>query len=258
MLKVTVINEIMKVGSTIPLRVTCSDFKQYILKGINKNVPTGKALFNEVVASRFAKLIGLDTPNTAIGILPESIITSSDIINLKKYGFKSGPCFLSEYLEGTSLHINPVTVKYISNIDIVPKLILFDVILMNTDREGNDGNWFHVKKGHKLIAIDHTNIFRIAQIWDKNTLEQDEVIPPKIVDEIKGPTYRLLVQEYEKKLKKNQHHLYQHQHLFSGIGRKIETITDDQIQNCFINIPQEWGISDEDSEAAAKFLKCQY
>ncbi len=46
MLKVTVINEIMKVGSTIPLRVTCSDFKQYILKGINKNVPTGKALFN--------------------------------------------------------------------------------------------------------------------------------------------------------------------------------------------------------------------
>ena len=64
----------------------------------------------------------------------------------KKYGFKSGPCFLSEYLEGTSLRINPVTVKYISNIDIVPKLILFDVILMNTDREGNDGNWFHVKK----------------------------------------------------------------------------------------------------------------
>lgn len=92
MLKVTVINEIMKVGSTIPLRVTCSDFKQYILKGINKNVPTGKALFNEVVASRFAKLIGLDTPNTVIGILPESIITSSDIINLKKYGFKSGQC----------------------------------------------------------------------------------------------------------------------------------------------------------------------
>lgn len=257
MLKVTNIEEIMKVGSTIPLHVTCNDNNQYILKGLNIQVPTGKALFNEIVAARFASLIKLETPKSTIGILPQSVIISSQI-NLNKYKFKAGPCFLSKYMEGTSLKINPVMVKSIANIEIVPKLILFDTILMNSDRDGNDGNWFILKKNRKLIAIDHSNIFRLAQIWDKVSLEQDETNPPKIISEIgKGSDYRLLIGEYEKRLYNKKQHPHFHQYPFSSIGRKIESLTINQIKSCFVNIPSEWRITKEDKQAAFEFLKFQ-
>lgn len=48
MLKVTAVEEVMKVGATFPLRVICSDSQQYILKAQNDYVINGKMLFNEV------------------------------------------------------------------------------------------------------------------------------------------------------------------------------------------------------------------
>lgn len=254
-LKVITVDEMMKVGSTIPLRVTCSDSHQYILKGINNYVETGKALFNEVVGSRFAALIQLDTPQINIGNLSDEVI--NDSIDLKKYGFKPGPCFLSRYMEGTSLKVSPVTAKYISNIEIVPKLIVFDAVLMNSDRNGNSGNWFNLKQERKLIAIDHSNIFRLAQIWDKNSLQQDEKIPPEIIDEIKGKDYQTLIDEYKKRKYRKYEHKRQHQHPFSTVGRTIKHLSGIEIENCFADIPPEWSVSKEDQEAAKKFLEFQ-
>ena len=65
------------------------------------------------------------------------------------------------------------------------------------------------------------------------------------------------MQQYEEHLHKNGWHQHQHQHLFSVMGRKINLISKEQIQNCFINIPQEWDISDEDKKAAINFLEFQ-
>lgn len=257
MVKVTAVEEIMKVGSTHPLRVICSDSQQYILKAQNESVPNGKALFNEIVASRFAKLIDIPTPPATIGLLPQSIIMASKVEELEKYEFKAGPCFLSKYCVGTSLPISPISVKHISNIDIVPGLILFDTILMNSDRDRNSGNWFRTRSTNKLIAIDHSNIFRLAQIWDKGSLEQDTTIPPEIIDAIKGPDYKILMQQYREQMYKKEWHQNQHQHPFSAMGRKIKLVSKEKIQSCFVKIPQEWKISDEDEEAAEKFLEFQ-
>lgn len=258
MLKIINIEEIMKVGSTRPLRVTCSDSKQYILKGMNDYVETGKALFNEIVASRFASLIQLDTPKTTIGFLSNDIIERNNSIDIEKYGFKPGRCFLSEYIEGTSLTINPITAKYISNIQIIPRLIIFDTILMNSDRNGNSGNWYNIKSGQKLIAIDHSNIFRLAQIWDKNSLQQDKKVPPEIIKEIRGNDYMILVAEYKRRiLYKKKEHKQKHPHLFSAIKRQIKQLPKSEIANCFVDIPAEWNISHEDQEAAKEFLYFQ-
>lgn len=82
MLKVTAIEEKMGVGSTLPFRVTCSDSKQYIMKGINASVPTGKALFNENFAAHFAGLVKLHTPFSTIGELSKELIDKTELKNM--------------------------------------------------------------------------------------------------------------------------------------------------------------------------------
>ncbi len=238
----------MGVGSTNPFRIIGSDSKQYIMKGINESVPTGKALFNELFAANFANLLNLNTPLAKIGELSQELIDKTD---LKKYGFKPGPCFLSTYLEGTTLRINRIVARHVSNIDIIPNLILFDSILMNSDRDGNEGNWFFDKKTTELVVIDHTNIFRVAQIWDINTLKQDETLPPLVLDEIKfGENYHTLVQTYKKKYP-------QVHHPFAPIVRTIRELSDVDLKSCLNNVPVQWGINEEEQKAALEFVRFQ-
>lgn len=255
MLKVIDIYEMMNIGSTRPLLVICSDSKRYILKGINDYTSTGKVLFNEVVGNRFANLINLETPRMAIGELSQTVIANSPIPNLKDCNFRGGKCFLSEYKEGTSLPIFPPTLKYISNIEIVPKLILFDAILMNSDRDSNSGNWFRLKHENKLIAIDHSNIFRLAQIWDETSLKHDMQHPPLIIDEIKnGQDYHLLLHEYQKRRQQKNQHANLHNHPFSAVERSIKKLSSRDLEQCFVGIPPEWGVTAEEIGIAKDFL----
>lgn len=246
MLKVTTIETPIKVGMNHPIKVHCSDSEQYIMKCINEST-NGKALFNELIAARFAKILGLPTPEFAIGTLEPSLIDKNDSLSLHK--FKPGKCFLSKLVNGTAFGINPVIVKHIKNIEVVPSIILFDAILMNTDRASNRGNWFFTRE-QNLIALDHTNIFRIAQIWDAISLHQDEQIPPLIVEQLKDRSYSILANEY--KARNNNIH-----HPFSPLTRKLSKMDITNITHIFTGIPDEWGISAKDLSAAKSFLTFQ-
>lgn len=245
MLKVTTIESKMKAGINNPIKVTCSNSNQYVMKCMNKDTD-GKSLFNELVAARFAKLISLPTPTFEIGILEKALIQKNGI--LKSYDFKPGPCFLSKFVNGTALGINPINAKNISNIEIVPCIILFDAILMNSDRGPNKGNWFFTQE-RKLIALDHTNIFKM-QIWSENSLQQDRKIPPAIVSELYDPSYSILIDEYKNKYK-------QIHHPFSPFIRKIKQLSASSIDNCFSNIPNDWNITKGEITAANDFILFQ-
>lgn len=247
MLEVTTIESQMKVGMNIPIKVTCSDSEQYVMKCINDGT-SGKALFNEVVASRFANVIGVQTPSFKIGNLDSKLIQKNDVLKLNK--FKAGECFLSKLEVGSAFGINPVISKNISNIEMIPNIILFDALLMNSDRASNRGNWFITREKRELIAIDHTNIFRIAQIWDKNSLEQDKKIPPFIVNELHDKSYKILINEFFKRTKSKYHP-------FSPLVRKIKCLTNSDVSKCFDKIPKNWNVSDDDVEAAKDFLLFQ-
>lgn len=216
------------------------------MKGMNATT-NGKALFNEYVAARFANLIGLPTPNFELGILDNSKIQKNSI--LKDNEFKSGNCFLSQYVRGTALKINEKSVKMIQNVQDIPKLVLFDALLLNTDRGPNMGNWFFTSD-RKIIAIDHTNIFRVAQIWDKNSLEQDMQIPPLVDESLNDEAYIIIMNRYIQE-KSDVHHP------FEPSVRKISSLTKKQLEGCFKDIPEEWDISNEDRFAAEEFLKFQ-
>ncbi|MCW0926160.1 MULTISPECIES: HipA family kinase [Weissella] len=65
--------EIMRVGMTRPVRVEAEDHKQYVMKYIHDDYD-GKFLFNELVAGRLAKLLGLPIPDFDVGLLPTSLV----------------------------------------------------------------------------------------------------------------------------------------------------------------------------------------
>lgn len=77
MLKVTTIQYKMKIGMNNPMRVQCTDSEQYVMKCINRST-NGKALFNELIAARFANIIGVPTPDFTIGTLSQAIINKNE------------------------------------------------------------------------------------------------------------------------------------------------------------------------------------
>ncbi|GAX07186.1 hypothetical protein predicted by Glimmer/Critica [Secundilactobacillus pentosiphilus] len=242
----TIIHQ-MKAGNSQPFLVSCNDSKQYVMKCLN-NTTNGKALFNELIAYRLSNLLKIDSPKSGIAKLPKNIVESNTLLlnNESRYG----KCFVSQLINGVSLGINPITVSSISNINIFPKLVFFDTFLMNSDRADNKGNWFITKKDKKLIALDHTNIFRIAQIWDSASLAQDSQNPPEIIKQIDDLSYRLLAERY----KKNNPQTH---HPFSPIARIFKNLSDKEIHSCFSKIPSEWKISDTDLQAAQNFILFQ-
>lgn len=244
-LHISSIERQMNTGMNNPFLVTCSD-EQYVMKARNEST-VGKALFNELVAAKFANLIDLPVPPFKVGNLENRHVCMHE--SLKSKGFECGPCFLSKYVKGTALKINRRNVKIIKNFEDVPKLILFDVLLMNTDRGSNCGNWFFTHDEH-LIAIDHTNIFRVAQVWDRYSLQQDEVIPPQVDEYLNDESYNILMEEW---IRRNQGK----HHPFDPTVRKIRNLSFNEIDMCFKNIPDEWGVSDSDRNAAESFVLFQ-
>ncbi|KRM61062.1 hypothetical protein FC26_GL002279 [Paucilactobacillus vaccinostercus DSM 20634] len=247
MVKVNAIINQMNAGRTHPFLVSCDDSKQYIMKCIN-NTTNGKALFNEIFASRLAKLLCIQTPYTNIAKLPENIVEANSLLTNNES--HPGKCFISEMISGTALGINQISAHKILNDEIFPEIIFFDTLVMNSDRADNKGNWFVKKSTRNLIALDHTNIFRIAQIWDNISLEQDSQNPPEIIKDLDDIAYALLADEYKRRNPETNHP-------FSPIKRRLSELSEDEINSCFSNIPDEWAISDTDLEAAKKFLHFQ-
>lgn len=62
--------------------------------------------------------------------------------------------------------------RYVSNTDSYEKILLFDHLIYNKDR--NKGNLLiYFGKGDKLLyIIDHTHVFKNQTIWDQNCLRQ--------------------------------------------------------------------------------------
>lgn len=58
------------------------------------------------------------------------------------------------------------------------------------------------------------------------------------------------MEEYKRQLSKSFHP-------FGAIGRKIKALPKEEIENCFIDIPEDWSISEADQLKAKEFLYFQ-
>ena len=245
-LVVETINKRIDNGITRPFICTASNHKQYVMKSIHDRC-IGKVLFNELFCSRFAELLELPIPQSEIAYLPLSTINSSkELINLN---VQEGPVFCVEYLTKSIPSLTANTIKNAENTKDIPGMILFDIIIGNKDRatsykDGNAGNYLFHSKSKNLYLIDHSHVFIYQELWEPRLLK-DAMYLGSTLDEEFETRYRLFnkyVNGYNP---------------FNKILARISQITDTQFDDLIENIPEEWGISDEEKAAVLKFVQYQ-
>ncbi len=165
------IEEVHKVFDTYgssPLLVTCDDFRDWVCK--YDRFP--KYLFNELIASEFAKLWNIRTPETAfIKVNPEHIpVEKFPQLHL---GWFEKECFGSLYLENSKEIDHSIISMFeeksfrnkLSDKEDFLKIALFDIWTANEDRNHNNFNLLLYVSADQLnffYAIDHVNIFNMS------------------------------------------------------------------------------------------------
>ena len=104
---------------------------------------------------------------------------------------------------------------------------------------------FLKRKQKKITLIDFGSIFRIAQIWNKYSLEQDMRAPLEVLKALDGPIYKDMITQINRK------------HAFSKISRKVKNLTNATKESFFIDIPSSWGIDSSDLKKAKEFIYFQ-
>lgn len=153
-------------GITEPKFGMLSDNSMAIIKPING--PEGNlVLFNEIFCYRLAILLGLPMPSSGICVINKDTEVFNDCVDSRHYGYG----FYSQFLNKVIVLV-PNIISKLKNIDVFFKLLLFDHIIFNTDR--NAGNLLvqYYKNDISLKIIDHTHVFVNQAIWDSTCLKR--------------------------------------------------------------------------------------
>ncbi len=167
-------------GITEPKFAFLDDNTQVVAKLFNG--PEGNLiLFNEYFCYRLAILLNIDMPVSGVFIMDKDTEVFSEIasdIN-QGYGFYS-----THYSKVAPL--NSSIISLIKNRFDIIKIILFDHIIFNTDR--NPGNLLvqFYKNNISLKVIDHSHVFINQSIWDSRCLidgmQEKDYLSTKILD----------------------------------------------------------------------------
>lgn len=159
------VHKMFDTAGSSPLLVTCNDLNDWVCK--YDRFPN--YLFNELIASEFGKLWGINVPCTSLIKVKAEHIPFEKYKNLQP-NFFDKDCFGSLFLASTKeidLTFEPLFKdkayrdKINTKSDFL-KIALFDIWLANEDRNYNNNNLLmYYAKDHSMsfYAIDHVNIF---------------------------------------------------------------------------------------------------
>lgn len=225
-------------GVTNPYIVKCSDGKKYVAK-FPGNPDGTKVLINEYVCAELAKLLGLPIPNYKLIKIKDiqkykNILMDIDLVN--------GTVFCSEFIDkATNVPGYYVLSKTSNNYDAI-KILIFDVIIGNNDR--NPGNLLINLKNNSLIMIDHSHVFVHEALWNKNNLS--ELIGNNIdlskMNEFNFNNLSLCSNNINNKT------------VMVEYINRIKSIDVSKIKNILDTIPQDWDISAIEKEVLKNFL----
>lgn len=238
-----VVNHIREIenGVTRPSIAEASDGKKYVIKYLNEDMNV-RGLYNEYVAYQLGKALDIPMPHQELLDLDADFIRKTESIHYKNP--RTCTCIASEYHTG-NVKINPVILKNITNQIDIPGIVLFDQLILNNDRSANPGNLFYDKKTKKLLALDHSHIFKDGLICNQNTLKRVLDSGPCIVDGIQGANYSY-VSKYI-----NGHSPFE---AFISKAKKIDL---DLFFSIMKQIPADWNISPEEIEINFKVIEMQ-
>lgn len=225
-------------GITNPYIVKCSDGKKYVAK-FPGNPEGTRVLINEYVCAELAKLLELPIPNFKL-INVQGIDKFKD--SLPDINLINGTVFCSEFVDkSTSVPGYYVLTKVSNRYDAI-KILIFDVIIGNNDR--NPGNLLINFRNNSLIMIDHSHVFVYQAVWNERNLS--ELIGGKIdlskMNKFHFDNLSLCLNDINYKP------------VISEYIQRIRNIDDDEIE-CIINsIPSDWIITKDEKECLKEFL----
>lgn len=228
-------------GITEPKFATTDDNTIVVVKTLNG--PEGSlVLFNEYFCYRLAILLNIPMPTSGICLIDEDTEIFNNCINENQLGLG----FYSTYVNKSVTLVNTI-IKFMKNKEEFVKVLLFDHIIFNTDR--NPGNLLvqYYKNDINLKVIDHTHVFINQAIWDANCLSQaikDRDYFSTRVLEDNSYIYSMFFQNMTvtTEILKNNALIFH------------DVITESNLRNIILDIPQEWLPSQRDLETLIKYI----
>ncbi len=155
------------IGITRPKFAVLENNTQAIVKVANG--PEGNlVLFNEYFCYRLALLLNIPMPHSGICLVDlKTNILVPGIACEENYG----KGFYSEYRPKTTKLLQTI-ISCMKNKEDFIKVLLFDNVVFNTDR--NEGNLLveYYKNNISLLVIDHSHVFINQAIWDAECLNR--------------------------------------------------------------------------------------
>ena len=230
-------------GITLPRYATTDDNDFVLFKAFGN--PEGPiVLFNEYLCYRLAIMLGIPMPVSGICLVDDKTINhiddEDDDMNFNGYGF------YSTFVPKVATLVEDI-VPCISNKEDFYKILLFDHVVFNQDR--NEGNLLvkFEKSNIKLYAIDHTHVFVNQALWNSISLEQG----------IEAKDYlNKNILNYNQELYKM---FFSHLPVNYRILKEISLIFENKITESFIkgilnDMPTIWFPKDKDIETMIKYI----
>ena len=228
--------------STKPLHAVLNNGNRVYIK-VFQNIQGNRALANEYICYKLCKILDLPIPEAGIAFLDEKTenLCNETVYNEENYGF----CFFSKRIDKATV-VNQAIVPKIVNKEIIYRIILFDHLVYNKDR--NKGNLL-VTSGKKptLYLIDHTHVFKNECIWDNNCFLQgmnNQDYLDKDINEANKWIYNCFWDH----LAKDENVLLRNSQNFKS---KINGAVFDEILN---ELPTSWEVSEKDAASLKEYL----
>jgi hypothetical protein len=223
-------------GVTSPHLFRANNKKFYVVK--LQNNPLGpKVLVNELLATKFGKLMDLCFPSGDIIKVTEETLQQNP--RLRTSGAQAGLHFASQFIHHTKYMEKQHLVKAINKTQLAG-VILFDHLFHNADRTSNYKNLLikQQESGYKIYAIDNSHLFIYGNWTEK------------------------LLQRLSMKIKIYYHYSYgwllRYYLTFQDFSPYLEIvskISNAQIEQLVQEIPHEWLPDEQEKQALIDYIK---
>lgn len=231
----------MNNGITEPKMAANDDSTPVIVKTYNG--PEGSlVLFNEYLCYRLAILVDIPMPESGICLIDYNTIIYNGCVTPEQYGYG----FYSTYLNKSATLLDTI-MSQIQNKEVFYKILLFDHIIFNTDR--NPGNLLvqYYKNNTGLQVIDHSHVFINQAVWDANCLiramQERDYLSTRVIEENK-----ILYGMFFRNMSIHKENFDELKLLFRN------RITERVLRNIIADMPTEWMPPARDIDALIEYL----
>ncbi len=227
--------------STEP-KIAYDDEQVRLVIKVHNCIQGNLVLFNEYFCYRLAKLVEINMPRSGICVIDEKTTIFNKDITDENYG----KGFFSTYIDKNAPLMESI-IPMMKNKEEFFKILLFDHIIYNKDR--NPGNLFvrYYKNNISLYVIDHSHVFVNQAIWEQNCLrrgiEERDYFNQEIM-ESNSYLYNMFFSYMN----------FQKDAMGDIIALFRENITLEAMQDIINDIPVEWLPSEDDVNMLVEYI----